>query len=720
MSNYIYDDRPIIDSKFDKLGFTPAADALAELLAHTNAPEGFVASVTGEWGSGKSSFLNFVEKSDALYDPKNGLPKLEIIHFDPWIISGHQDLVSAFFKHLSDELKSGTDVVQKTAKLISAEVAQAAKSGVDTFLSNSAAKIALLADGGLLAKPASFLAQKSLDKVVLELSKVPSLQKVYKTLSDQLRQSGRRFLIIIDEIDRLSPEEIRTMMNMVKSVGRLPNIIYLLSYDRSRVNEALGRGDATLGQEFAEKIVQHEMRLPSPIVGGALSILNERVTDLLSGTEDDTRWYYYVTYGLHRWINKPRDAVRLACAFNFIARQLESEVDLQDILILEGLRLFQPEVFEWVRDNDAFLFGSQISFLTEEDKKAKGKELSALINEAHRSSSLKLLTNIFPQITKSLPMRYSGSGTSYYHASIKGFVQSEQAYRAYFAAGLPEGHVSKKTLDMLASPSTTVQRFNNVFSDIDPTDSKFTLKVSSIVEAIRFRVEDSAKEMPFAVLDGLGAHYIEISHASKLAGFFSSPLHHFIETIRTCLEAWGEARTERYADHVLASILPLEFKSLIVTELACSIGQIPTDRSSKPLIKVGAFKKIKALALSQIEEAAHNGTLATVVDIYRPLKLWSLFGSAKATKEWTHLRITTDKEVLYKICYSLVSRTLGRNIEYTLRENPSCEYVDLLPLVAATQNALAERLSPDQKKLFLAIIEGSRDMFCDLNQSTKH
>jgi predicted KAP-like P-loop ATPase len=47
------------------------------------------------------------------------------------------------------------------------------------------------------------------------------------------------FLVIIDEIDRLDRSEIRSTMQTVKTVGKLPNVVYLLAYDRKIVWAAL-------------------------------------------------------------------------------------------------------------------------------------------------------------------------------------------------------------------------------------------------------------------------------------------------------------------------------------------------------------------------------------------------------------------------------------------------------------------------------------------------
>ena len=116
MSINIYDDRPLIHTRFDRLGFKQPADDLAGLLARTTAPEGFVAAVTGEWGEGKSTFLNFVKSSDSLFNTPEDLAPLEVIKFDPWLISGHQNLVTAFFRHLADELRTALDSAKGMAK----------------------------------------------------------------------------------------------------------------------------------------------------------------------------------------------------------------------------------------------------------------------------------------------------------------------------------------------------------------------------------------------------------------------------------------------------------------------------------------------------------------------------------------------------------------------------------------------------------------------------
>jgi hypothetical protein len=55
-----------------------------------------------------------------------------------------------------------------------------------------------------------------------------------------LQEEDRRFLIIIDDIDRLNPDEALAIFRLVKSVGRLPNVMYLLVFGPALADQADG------------------------------------------------------------------------------------------------------------------------------------------------------------------------------------------------------------------------------------------------------------------------------------------------------------------------------------------------------------------------------------------------------------------------------------------------------------------------------------------------
>jgi len=211
------DDAPRVDPEHDDaLGVAPFARRLAELLVALEAPNGYVVGLSGEWGSGKTSVLNFVKHYiEKLAPPKEGeIASILTIDFRPWLFTGHEDLIGSFFKVLAEQLGHA----QPKWKVIAA---QTAKLGAD--LSGALTTVGWLtsfANMGILAV-ASAAAKKSLNAVAEAWAQQPSLQKTYEDLRDILRHSPAKILVVIDDIDRLQPDEIRDMMMMVKPVGQL-------------------------------------------------------------------------------------------------------------------------------------------------------------------------------------------------------------------------------------------------------------------------------------------------------------------------------------------------------------------------------------------------------------------------------------------------------------------------------------------------------------------
>lgn len=245
------------------------------------------------------------------------------------------------------------------------------------------------------------MAKKSVNSVLSKYLEDPSLQKAYENLRQQLEASGRRFFVTIDDIDRLDEDEIKSIMQMVKTVGRLPNVMYLLAYDRDIVWRALGEDIDRIGPKFAEKIVQQEVELPVPSRGALLRILDQEIGFLIGSSEDSARWQYIVRDGVQRWINSPRDVLRLSNALKFAWPALKGEFDPQDLIAIEGIRLFDAETFEWIRVNRDFLFsGGRYLMGSDDEREANIRALKATLPAEKAKSVLELLAVLFPNHKK--------------------------------------------------------------------------------------------------------------------------------------------------------------------------------------------------------------------------------------------------------------------------------------------------------------------------------
>jgi len=191
-------------------------------------------------------------------------------------------------------------------------------------------------------------------KFAIRLTSGPTVDELREKLRASLRKlSTQRILVIIDDLDRLTASEAVEMVSLVKSLGDLPNVIYLLSFDQSNLIKLLCEGTKLDGADFLEKIVQYPVHLP-PIPGTGLSrLLDADISEVLGELDEaDQRrlgatWQFAFRY----YLRTPRD-VRLYA--NSIAIALASQrdfVDPIDLLLLELLRLHEPGLYSWLREN---------------------------------------------------------------------------------------------------------------------------------------------------------------------------------------------------------------------------------------------------------------------------------------------------------------------------------------------------------------------------------
>lgn len=405
------DDRPKTNPwQEDRLNYAPFAGRIAKVIITLDAPNGYVIGLHGQWGSGKSTIINFILAHINKHNQEHEDDMVIHIDFRPWIVSGHQDLVAAFFKILAESLgpkgSRWDRMVRNAVNFVN---------GTTDNLVDAAATVALSVDPtGAAAGFGANIAKKSVNSLLGRFLEDPSLQAAYESLKEQLAESGKRFLVTIDDIDRLDDDDVRSIMQMVKSIGQLPNVTYLLSYDREIVWEALDQGKNRGGPRFAEKIMQQEIELPTPTRNALLTILDQEISFLTADSDDSVRWQYIVRDGVHRWIRSPRDVVRLSNAVKFSWQALQGEIDPQDLLAMEGVRLFDKGAFSWVKENRDFLFTEGRFMLSRDEVKQSAIDaLKRRIPEEVQPQVLHLLSTLFPQAGKWFEARESVGGEAH-------------------------------------------------------------------------------------------------------------------------------------------------------------------------------------------------------------------------------------------------------------------------------------------------------------------
>src|SRR5438477_9582082 len=233
-------DLPIEFPGEDLFGLDPFARAVAASIRNMPAPAGIVLAINGAWGSGKSSAVNLIRHhlSEAIR-----VGEFAHVWFNPWWFAGADALTLSFFQELNTAV--GPSLPKQIRDSLSA-----LGTGVSTAGPLLAAGANLKVPGlGAVVTGASNLFEKFTKRNV-------TVEGEHSAIAEALRSQPKKFLVIIDDIDRLSPDDALTMFRLVKSVGRLPNVIYLLAFDRSLAERAVSERFPSEGAGYLDKIIQ--------------------------------------------------------------------------------------------------------------------------------------------------------------------------------------------------------------------------------------------------------------------------------------------------------------------------------------------------------------------------------------------------------------------------------------------------------------------------------
>ena len=321
--NY-FADNPISTASEDLLQRSKFVERIVREINMTDASQGYVLAVMGQWGSGKTSVLNLVK--ERLSDSGTIL-----VEYNPWLLSGTEELVGGLFREINAKLnKKGVKYRAAIDKII----------GYGEMLTplTSMPVVGAWANGALM--PFQVMAKH-------RNLQTTSVVDQKKQVAEALANLDSSIVVIVDDIDRLDRSEIREIFKLVRLTANFPNVVYVLSFDRIRVENALAE-DGVPGRAYLEKIVQNGLELPmiprkvltrevAQALGSALEQVNVRL--------DREVWDNTLLNIVVPAIKNMRDVRRLAMAVRSTAAALTNSVEVSDIVALESMRLFLPDAF---------------------------------------------------------------------------------------------------------------------------------------------------------------------------------------------------------------------------------------------------------------------------------------------------------------------------------------------------------------------------------------
>jgi ABC-type cobalamin/Fe3+-siderophores transport system ATPase subunit len=326
----------------------------------------FSVGIVGPWGSGKTTFVNAIKNKVS-----NNEPNL-IIDFNPWQYPEEANLTRAFLKEIEHQLERYSYSTNRIDDYIS----QLFKNNINWW--------------GTITN--LFINQKS-------------TQETHECIKEAILKSKRKFIIFIDDIDRLQAEEVYEVLTIIRNVGNLPNTVFVLAYDKDYLLKILRRKIYN-PQEYLSKFFQVELSLSKISEITVRDELAQKLKDKIQIFQNDyissknEQEFENVDKLLQKLevvklIKNKRDTLKLVNAISVTWPILEDSLIFEEYFQLEILRMKYGNVYSKIkyRDED-FLSNSN-------DKEVlvfnSGADLNGMVNNANdRNIIIGILDSLFP------------------------------------------------------------------------------------------------------------------------------------------------------------------------------------------------------------------------------------------------------------------------------------------------------------------------------------
>ncbi|MCZ6863214.1 MAG: P-loop NTPase fold protein [Alphaproteobacteria bacterium] len=631
--NY-FNDAPILSPDDDRFGIDPFAQALSRSIREIRSPIGATIALNGKWGSGKSSAINLIRHHLAA-DVKAG--KLEIIDFKCWWFRGQEALTLAFLQELNATLRKSLS--KKAKKLIPqlGKILLQAGPVIGPAIN--------VATGG----PWGSMALGSMNFAKRFFPEGKSVEILFHQLSKALEEQDKRFLVLIDDIDRLMPDEAVLVFRLVKSVGRLPNLIYLLAFDRELAEKAVKEKYPSEGPHFLEKIIQACFELPNPPRDDLNRAALSQIETLCGSPKDHNqlRRFMNIFYdAVSPYLNIPRDITRLSNAMAISWPPVAGEVDVADYVALEMMRLSEPKLYNFVRSNKDRVCGVRSTYANSEDPEKEIQSFLDLVPEQRREHAKATLIRLFPRFENvsygsDFPVRWEAQRLvcaekhfdTYFRMSIGDETLSMDEINEFIERCGDGAYVKQAFLEARSSVRKNGKsKVPLLFDEVNTHASRVEKhKFESLISAI-FEIADDIDRDEDREGGGFsfGDNYLRIHWLIRRLTFDRCDLS---ERSRIFLSACQNAHVGWLVDFVNSSVadyFPRED------------GE--PEPPEKCLVEKESLAELKTLAIKAIETAAGNGELLSHPKLAFILFRWREFADddSAGVKTWANAQLADD------------------------------------------------------------------------------
>lgn len=407
----IFDDSPITDDNEDEFRYVQYAQRIARAIQERKAAESYSIGITGTWGSGKTSMLNLVKNH--LKKDKN----IIIVEFNPRKSADvkliQSDFLTAFCTHLEKYHSGASHIISDYMEAL------------------------------------NVIATETIWEKVIGFTKVFDSEKSREDIERMLETIGKKIVVLIDDFDRLSGEEIMEVLKVIDQNGSFNHTVFISAYDKQYVNKVLNYFlSSEAANDYTDKYFNLELRLPDRKQFHKNGYLQRRLLGLKKGIlKNATERQIYESLNIligfiDEYLPTPRDIKRYLGLVMANYAEVEQDVSLRDFLLIGLVKYKYPEEYSNLYkykyfDRGTFETSSSTNYILLDEDKMKAVR------------SFKILRILFPQHSDQTA---TDKNFGYKHISWK------RSFDYYFF-DQELGHVSARDLIPLATPNISFEEF---------------------------------------------------------------------------------------------------------------------------------------------------------------------------------------------------------------------------------------------------------------------
>lgn len=324
-------DWPIQSKYEDIFDLSEESLKIAKRISTLDNKKSWSIAITAPWGTGKTSFINLIKEHI-------NEDEFEIINFIPRDSKSYHAIQEDFFSMIVAILSKYdfrcSDILKKYM-----------------------ASLQLIDNRWIGEKITNFY--KIWDKNDLK-----------NTISNTFCSLNKKILVVIDDFDRLSKEDILEVLKLIDSNAAFPNLIFLTAYDKEQVNKALGESYRTEDASFIDKFFNLEFSIPSRPYSYISRYIETQLCRTLGeiSIDEKTSIQSSLTNRIRlfeKYIPTLRDAKRFINQFITDIEQVRGDVIIDEYLLIQVVKYRYPYLYKNIYQKKYVDYGNKMYFNNE-------------------------------------------------------------------------------------------------------------------------------------------------------------------------------------------------------------------------------------------------------------------------------------------------------------------------------------------------------------------